>query len=200
MEIEKKSSSKTRSLTYTIQNIVVKVDLNPNPNSNLNLDLETLSEQIKNVDYDKKRFPGLFLRMIDPKCVAIIFRSAKMILSGLKSFNDIDLIISRIVSELKSKKIYINMSSIKSKIVNIVITANLYDKINLDLAAIKLENTIFEPEIFPALIYKSKEPIKCTFLVFNNGKIVLTGIKKEESIETVLINFGKLIKAKDLFM
>ena len=53
MEIEKKSNSKTRSLTYSIQNIVVKVELNPNPNSNLNLELETLSEKIKNADYDK---------------------------------------------------------------------------------------------------------------------------------------------------
>jgi transcription initiation factor TFIID TATA-box-binding protein len=202
MEIEKKSNSnKKRSLTYIIQNIVVKVDLNPNPDSNLNLELEILSEKIKNADYDKKRFPGLFLKMIDPKCVAIIFRSAKIILSGLKSFSDIDIIISRIVGELKSKgKIYIDIHSIKSEIVNIVITANLYDKINLDLAAIKLENTIFEPEIFPALIYKSKVPVKCVFLVFNNGKIVLTGVKKRESIETALIHFGKLLKVKELFM
>ena len=201
MEIEKKSKSKKRSLTYSIQNIVVKVDLNPNANLTLNLELEVLSEKIKNADYDKKRFPGLFLRMIDPKCVAIIFRSAKIILSGLKSFNDIDIIISRIVSELKSKcKIYIDTHSIKSEVVNIVITANLYDKINLDLAAIKLENTIFEPEIFPALIYKSKVPVKCVFLVFNNGKIVLTGVKKEKAIETALIDFGKLLKIKELFM
>lgn len=199
MEIERKSKEKSRSLTYTIQNIVVKADLNLKPD--LSLDLEKISEKIDNVEFDKNRFPGLFLRIVDPKCVAIIFSNGKMILSGLNSFNDIDVIISRIVAELKSKiKIDIDIISIHSEIVNIVVTANLYDKINLDLAAIKLDNIIFEPEIFPALIFKSTIPVKCVFLVFNNGKIVLTGVKEEKSIEPALLNFGKLLKKQKLFM
>ncbi len=199
MEIERKSKEKPRSLTYTIQNIVVKANLNLKPD--LSLDLEKISEKIDNVEFDKNRFPGLFLRIVDPKCVAIIFSNGKMILSGLNSFNDIDVIISRIVAELKSKiKIDIDIISIHSEIVNIVVTANLYDKINLDLAAIKLDNIIFEPEIFPALIFKSTIPVKCVFLVFNNGKIVLTGVKEEKSIEPALLNFGKLLKKQKLFM
>jgi len=68
------------------------------------------------------------------------------------------------------------------------------------LAAIRLEDTMYEPEVFPALIYKSATPIKCVFLVFSNGKIVLTGVKEKESIEPALINFGKLLKEKELFM
>ena len=203
MEVNKKSEEKARSLTYTVQNIVVKADLNLNSD----LDLDEITKKIKNVEYDKSRFPGLFLRILDPKCVAIIFRNGKMILTGLKSFNDVDIIISRIFAELKSKiEIEINIKSIKSEIVNIVITAALYDKknlnlkIDLDLAAIKLENIIFEPEIFPALIYKSLLPVKCTFLVFSNGKIVLTGVREKESIEPALVSFGKLLKKKELFM
>ena len=199
MEVNKKSEEKARSLTYTVQNIVVKADLNLS--SDLNLDLEKISEKINNVEFDKNRFPGLFLRILDPKCVAIIFRNGKMILSGLKSFNDVDIIIARVVAELKGKvKINIDIKSIKSEVVNIVITANLYDKIDLDLAAVKLENIVFEPEIFPALIYKSLLPVKCTFLVFNNGKIVLTGVREKESIEPALVSFGKLLKKKELFM
>ena len=199
MEIKKKSKEEARSLTYTDQNIVVKADLGINPD--LSLDLEKITKTIDNVEYDKKRFPGLFLRILDPKCVAIIFRNGKMILSGLKSFNNIDIIISRIISEFKSKvKIKINIKAVKSEIVNIVTTAELDDRIDLDLAAIKLENIIYEPEIFPALIYKSETPVKCVFLVFNNGKMVLTGIKEADSIEPALIYFGKLLKTKELFM
>ncbi len=199
MEIKKKSKEETRSLTYTVQNIVVKVELGINPD--LPLDLEKITRTFNNVEYDKKRFPGLFLRMLDPKCVAIIFRNGKMILSGLKSFNNVDIIISRIITEFKSKiKIKINIKSVKSEIVNIVTTAELDDKIDLDLAAIRLENTMYEPEVFPAIIHKSKIPVKCVFLVFNNGKIVLTGIKEEDSIEPTLVYFGKLLKTKELFM
>ncbi len=67
-----------------------------------------------------------------------------------------------------------------SEIVNIVITANFFEEINLDLAAITLTNVIYEPEIFPGLIYKSYDPIKCVFLIFYYGKVVLTGIKEEK--------------------
>jgi transcription initiation factor TFIID TATA-box-binding protein len=199
MEIKKKSKEEeeARSLTYAIQNIVVKVILNQKSD----LNLERITEEISNVEYDKSRFPGLFLRILDPKCVAIIFRNGKMILSGLKLFNDVDIIISRIITELKTKAhVDIDIKMIYSEIVNIVTTANLYDKIDLDLAAIELENTVYEPEIFPALIYKSAAPVKCVFLVFSNGKLVLTGVKEKESIEPALLNFGKLLKKKELFM
>lgn len=184
---------------YTIQNIVVKADLHLDLDQNL--DLEKISKEIENVDFDKKRFPGLFLRRLDPKCVVIIFRNGKMNLTGLKSFEDIDIIISRIIAELKTKiKIKFDMRSVKYEIVNIVITAELDDKIDLNLTTIRLENTIYEPEVFPALIYKSVAPVKCVFLVFSNGKIVLTGVNNKESIEPALINFGKLLKTKQLFM
>ena len=53
MEVNKKSEEKARSLTYTVQNIVVKADLNLNSDLNsdlnLNLDLEKISEKINNV-------------------------------------------------------------------------------------------------------------------------------------------------------
>jgi len=199
MEINKKSKEIARSLTYTVQNIVVKVNLNLK--SDLKLDLEKIKKQMDNVEFDKNRFPGLFLRKLNPKCVAIIFRNGKMILSGLKFFEDVDIVISRIVAELKSKvKVHINIKAVKSEIVNIVTTAEIDDKIDLDLAAIRLENTMYEPEVFPALIWKSETPVKCVFLIFNNGKIVLTGVKEKEAIEPALLNFGKLLKTNNLFM
>ena len=199
MEIKKKSIQATRSLTYIVQNIVVKADLGIDPD--LTLDLEKITKTINNVEYNKKRFPGLFLRILDPKCVAIIFRNGKMILSGLKSFNNVDIIISRIISEFKSKiKIKINIKAVKSEIVNIVTTAELDDRIDLDLAAIRLENTMYEPEVFPACICKYTAPVKCVFLVFNNGKIVLTGVKEKDSIEPALVHFGKLLKRQELFI
>jgi transcription initiation factor TFIID TATA-box-binding protein len=199
MVIEKESNSKPSSLTYIIQNIVVKGNLNPSMKFNLNL--QDISSRMENTEYNKNRFPGLFFRFSLPKCVIIIFRNGNLILTGLKTFSSIKTIFSILISQLKTiVSIEIDKNNLKWEIVNIVITANFYDKINLDAAIIKLKNVIFEPEIFPALIYKTYTPVKCVFLVFNNGKVVLTGLRKKDLIEPTLINFGKLIRKKQLFL
>ena len=197
MIFEKKSKEETRNLTYTIQNIVVKCSLNLNSD----IDLINLANTIKNTEYDKKRFPGLFFRMTNPKCVIIIFRTGKMILTGIKSFKQIKLILNLLIKEL-NEKINTNIDNdlVDSEVVNIVITANFFEQINLDLATLTLNNAIFEPEVFPGLIYKSLDPIKCVFLIFNSGNVVLTGIRKKENIDPALINLGRLIKKKKLFM
>lgn len=197
MIFEKKSKEETRNLTYTIQNIVVKCSLNLNSD----IDLINLANTIKNTEYDKKRFPGLFFRMTNPKCVIIIFRTGKMILTGIKSFKHIKIILNLLIKEL-NEKININIDNdlVESEVVNIVITANFFEKINLDLATLTLNNAIFEPEVFPGLIYKTLDPIKCVFLIFNSGNVVLTGIRKKENIDPALINLGRLIKKKKLFM
>ncbi|KKK54184.1 hypothetical protein LCGC14_3087280, partial [marine sediment metagenome] len=58
MLIEAKSNKDTSSLTYTIQNIVLKSSLNVEHDVNLSL----LASTINNTQYEKSRFPGLFIR------------------------------------------------------------------------------------------------------------------------------------------
>ena len=58
-------------------------------------------------------------------------------------------------------------------------------KVNLNILAMKLPNTEYEPEQFPGLVYKLKGT-RATFLIFTNGKIVCTGVKKEEEVYEAL--------------
>ncbi|MFX1419090.1 MAG: TATA-box-binding protein [Promethearchaeota archaeon] len=186
-----------RSLSYAIQNIVVKTSLNIEER----LDLKRISMEIKNAEYNSERFPGLFLRLRHPKCVIIVFKNGKLILTGLKSFDQINLATTRLILKLKSIfKFNIDNNSVKPKVVNIVITANFYKQINLDLAAIRLDNTIYEPEVFPGLIYNSSNPVKSVFLIFSTGKIVFTGIREKDKIESALIGLGRLLKKENLFL
>ncbi len=158
-------------------------------------------KHVKNTEYNKERFPGLFFRISDPKCVVIIFRTGKMILTGLKAFIHINKIVDFIVKELnKTLKANIKRDLVNSEVVNIVATANFDNKINLDLSAITLNNVIFEPEVFPGLIYKCVNPVKCVFLIFNSGNVVLTGIREEKAIEPALINLGRMIRKENLFL
>ncbi|MFW9784198.1 MAG: TATA-box-binding protein [Candidatus Heimdallarchaeota archaeon] len=196
MTIEVKLSEHKDNLTYSIQNIVVKSSLN----TRKELDLKVLNAKLDNTQYSSSRFPGLFARFNHPRCVIIIFRNGKLILTGLKSSKYIDLTIERLILQLnKLLPEKLNRDYIISEIVNIVVTANLFKEINLDSAALKLNNAIYEPEVFPGLVYNSKNPVKSVFLIFSTGKIVLTGVKKEELIEPILINLGRLLKKKELF-
>jgi len=196
MVLEAKPQKERNSLTYSLQNFVVKSRLPTKED----LDLSLLVNKLDNTQYDSNRFPGLFLRLKNPKCVFIIFRNGKLILTGLKSSDNIELVLETLLLKLeKIEEIKLSKDQIKSEIVNIVVTANLFREINLDAAAIKLINAIYEPEVFPGLIYRSYSPVKCVFLIFSTGKIVLTGVRDEDVIENLLVNLGRLLKEEDLF-
>jgi transcription initiation factor TFIID TATA-box-binding protein len=164
------------------------------------LDLNLLSSKLKNSQYNSDRFPGLFERVKHPKCVIIVFKNGKLVLTGLKTSENIDLTIKKLIQKIKN----VIPTSIKndlftSEIVNIVVTADLGKQINLDKAALLLDNIIYEPEVFPGVIYKRSEPVKSVFLLFSTGKIVLTGIRDENIIEPTLIGLGRLLKKVELF-
>ncbi|MFW9874367.1 MAG: TATA-box-binding protein [Candidatus Thorarchaeota archaeon] len=196
MVLEIKSREEKSSLTYVIQNIVVKSLLNIEGD----LDLVLLSKKLKNSQYNKERFPGLFTRFSNPKSAIIIFRNGNLILTGLKSFSHIDLIIKRLITKLNDIcPIDIQHDLVDTQIVNIVVTADFSKPINLDAASIKLENSIYEPEVFPGLTYISYTPVKSVFLIFSTGKVVLTGIREKKAIEPVLANLGRLLKKEKLF-
>lgn len=197
MVLEITSKDDKGGLTYTVQNIVVKDIITIEEKINL----KELSTKINNAEYNPDRFPGLFIRYTQPRCVIIFFRNGKLILTGLKSFNQIDLIIKRLIIKLNDiYEVQIDPNSIQPKIVNIVITANFYKKINLNLAVLKLDNFVYEPEVFPGLVYKTSIPIKSVFLIFSTGKIVITGISEKIMIEPALKHLGNLLNAKDLFL
>jgi len=64
---------------------------------------------------------------------------------------------------------------------NIVATADLGGELNLTETAtsLGLENVEYEPEQFPGLVYRIKEP-KVAMLLFSSGKIVCAGARSKE--------------------
>jgi transcription initiation factor TFIID TATA-box-binding protein len=65
--------------------------------------------------------------------------------------------------------------------------------LNLNTLAMKLDNTEYEPEQFPGLVYKLHEA-KATFLLFSNGKIVCTGTKSEADVYKAVHMLIKVLK------
>jgi len=81
----------------------------------------------------------------------------------------------------------------KINVQNIVASGSINLMLNLNLLALDLENTEYEPEQFPGLVYKLMEPT-ATFLLFSNGKLVCTGTKTRKQLDQSMEQLIKNIK------
>jgi len=75
------------------------------------------------------------------------------------------------------------------KVENVVAFASLGEEIKLNKLVTDVENTEYEPEQFPGLVYRTTEP-RAAALIFSSGKIVCTGAK---SIEMAKIAMRKVV-------
>jgi transcription initiation factor TFIID TATA-box-binding protein len=69
-----------------------------------------------------------------------------------------------------------------------IASTKLNTKIDLEKASATIANALYEPDYFPALIYRKAEP-KVECIIFESGKVVCTGAK-EEDINNALTKLG----------
>ncbi|MFH0875711.1 MAG: TATA-box-binding protein [archaeon] len=164
--------------TIEVVNIVVSTSLEHD------IPLEKMAATLSNTEYNPEQFPGLVIRIKEPKTSALIFSSGKVVCTGARSMEKVEQSIDKIIKSLKKIGIEIKIKP-KINIQNIVASGSVGMDLNLNVLAMKLENTEYEPEQFPGLVYKLNEA-KATFLLFSNGKIVCTGTKSEQEVDAAL--------------
>ena len=143
-----------------VVNIVVSTSLQHD------IPLEKMAANLSNTEYNPEQFPGLVIRIKEPKTSALIFSSGKVVCTGARSRD-------KVKPEIK--------------IQNIVASGTVGMDLNLNVLAMKMNNTEYEPEQFPGLVYKLIDSsIKATFLLFSNGKVVCTGTKSEKEVKQAL--------------
>ena len=173
-----------------IENTVASVTLNQR------FDLNAIVKGNPGVEYRPEKFPGLVFRLKKPKTAILIFSTGKMVCTGAKSEKKAKQAVKKVIKELKKSGIIIPGKP-EIKVVNIVASANLFGRIELEDAAYSLGRTMYEPEQFPGLIYRMNDP-KVVILVFASGKLVCTGATKEEIVYEAVDKLHKQLKEKDL--
>jgi len=146
--------------------------------------LEKMAATLSNTEYNPEQFPGLVIRIKEPKTSALIFSSGKIVCTGARSMDKVKEAIKKIIKSLEKINVKITVEPV-IKIQNIVASGSVGMDLNLNTLAMKLDNTEYEPEQFPGLVYKLPDA-KATFLLFSNGKIVCTGTKSEEEVHKVV--------------
>lgn len=152
--------------------------------------LEKMAATLPNTEYNPEQFPGLVLRIKDPKTSALIFNSGKIVCTGAKNIAEVDRAMDGIVEALSKIGVKITQKPTYT-VQNMVASGTINMLLNLNELTIKLDNTEYEPEQFPGLVYKLRGT-QATFLLFTNGEIVCTGTKSEEEVDEAV----KLLKEK----
>jgi transcription initiation factor TFIID TATA-box-binding protein len=184
------NSSGSGNLDINIVNVVASASLDQR------IDLLAILKVFRNVEYRPKQFPGLVFRLKSPKTATLIFSSGKMVCTGATSEKIARSAVHKVVQELKSNGIVI-LGEPKIVIQNMVASGNLHGSIDLETASDVLENVMYEPEQFPGLIYRMKDP-KTVLLLFASGKLVCTGAKSEEMVHESVAKIVEVLNEYDL--
>ena len=153
-----------------ITNVVTYAELN------CMFDLNTLARRLHNVVYNPHKFHGLIWkhRHICGSC--LIFNKGKLVGNGTSSWTEAKHSVRQYVRLLQKMGHPVQLKRIHLTTMSAVYT--LANKVNY-YKLLEYPGTSYEPELFHALMLKKN----CiNFIIFQSGKVVITGIKEELNV------------------
>jgi len=186
-EIKEDEIKDEEGLDYKIENVVATVVVEITEK----IDLNIIARKHTDVEYNPERFPGLVMRILKPKATILIFSTGKMVVTGMRKASEAGRVVEKVLKNIR--KAGIKVSNPEITIQNIVASGDLHTNIDLNMAAIVMEYAMYEPEVFPGLIYRMQEP-KTVFLIFSTGRIVCTGAKKKEIVKEAVKKLNKEVR------
>jgi transcription initiation factor TFIID TATA-box-binding protein len=167
-------SKASPTMKFEIVNIVATADLRQQ------VELTEIAK-IRFTIYDQEIYGGRVAYLKTPTMhgKTTIFPSGKLISVGTNTRKQAKHDLQETVDTLSQANL-IKPMSVTANVRNIVALLTLPNPMPLE----RLEgpNLIYESEQFPAAVVKSNEP-KATYLIFNSGKIIISGVKTEEELE-----------------
>ena len=170
-----------------IVSVVLSIDFN------LELDLRHLYESLdaQDVEYNPEVNHWLKTRFGPEDTYVAFYQSGKAMIAGADSVTEAEELADRVVEE--TRKAVDSVDESNRRIENIVCTYSLDRRVSLEKLAVAIgfENMEYEPEQFPALVYRKEDYV---ILVFASGKIVVTGLTDIDEIATAVADFAACIQ------
>ena len=168
-----------------IQNVVATVNLG------CVLDLKVLSQHARNVEYNRKKFHAVIMRIRDPRTTTLVFASGRMVITGAKSEE-----LARLAARRHARAIQkcgFPTKFLDFQVQNFVGSASCGYYIRLEgFERANWLSAKYEPELFPGLVYTMVRPqLKC--LVFTTGKVVFTGAKNVDDVFEAFANLYPML-------
>lgn len=117
----------------------------------------------------------------------LLYRTGSYIIRGGSNLETLEKTKELWFNLIEEENIIDDTSKIDYNLQNIVFSANLGQEVDLAVLSIQLgiNNTEYEPEQFPGLIYRPKD-YSVVILIFASGKVIITGGTEEEEAEAVV--------------
>jgi transcription initiation factor TFIID TATA-box-binding protein len=154
--------------------------------------LQQLVEELEGAEYEPEQFPGLVYRIKNPRAASLIFSSGKIVCTGAKSIELAKVAMRKVVDDMRALGIKLP-TKFDIKVENIVASSKIDAQLNLEEIAVSLENAEYEPEQFPGLVYRIREP-RVAFLLFSSGKIICTGSQSLADVHKALVKLKEKLK------
>jgi transcription initiation factor TFIID TATA-box-binding protein len=155
------------------------------------IDLTSIAARFPDVEYNPERFPGLIIRIQTPKATILLFSTGKMVVTGMRDESEAEAVVAGALRRIKECEIQVGRPEITVQ--NVVASGDIKCSVDLNLAAVAVDHSMYEPEIFPGLIYRMQDP-KAVFLVFSTGKVVCTGAKSKAAVATAVERLYYLLR------
>ncbi|KAH0791669.1 TATA-box-binding protein [Histomonas meleagridis] len=146
-------------------------------------DLLKISEHIKNAEFNPRRFQAVILRITTPKATAMVFQVGKVNIVGTREKEVAYQAAKKFCRILR--KVGYNCRIEEFNVTNLVATIACNFRIRLQEIANHpghRQLARYNPETFPGIIYRIPDP-KVTLLIFESGKIIMTGAKSYEDLQ-----------------
>lgn len=162
---------------FELQNVVATFNLGVD-----HLDLRAIALRKPFIEYNPQKFAAATLRIREPRTTALAFASGNMVCTGAKTEIEARIAGRKYVRLLQKHGIPVSFRNFK--IQNIVASAEIPHTLKLmELSQTYGPYVSYEPDLFPGLVFRTTEP-KLVFLLFRSGKIVITGAKCRDEIQS----------------
>ena len=172
-----------------IQNIVLSVVY-----EDTEFNLEKLAKVLDGAVYEPEVFPGITYKSVHPPVSFLIFSSGKMNCVGASSMSNANQAIRDLTKKLRKAHVKVKTEP-KVKVQNIVASVDFNRKFDLEHISRSFENTEYEPEVFPGLVFRLDDP-KAVLLLFVSGKGVCAGAKRMKDIKKAVQKINKILPLK----
>ena len=171
-----------------VQNVVVSADIHAK------LNLNFLVSKLDDIQYNPETFPGAIYKLGKLNASFLLFDTGRVICTGTKSLKEVNDALAELIKRLKRLKIKVKGKP-DVRVTNMVASGALGGVLNLNKLLFALEDTEYEPEQFPGLVYHLPGS-SITFLLFSTGKIVVAGAKNSREINESLKDLVAQLKKK----
>ena len=162
------------------------------------LDLQALADtfstrdEIESVEYNPADNHWLQTRFRPDSAYVAFYRSGRCSVAGANSIEHF-IEVEQCVTDVMRDLLQFDYTP-ETEVSNIVATAEVDLNASLELLAVHLgmESVEYEPEQFPALLFRGSD---YTILLFSSGKVVCTGLTTCEDVASAIDEFESQIQA-----